>query len=779
MAEKTSIVGNKDITVRKAEARQKVTGEAKYTLDIDLPRMLYMKVLRSPHAHATIKNFDASKAEALPDVVSIVSYKDMIGKMQGSGPTPGIVYDAKMRYVGDAVAAVAAESEDIAEEALGLIEVEYEKHKPLLDHDVAMNETKNRLYPGGNIMGFGAPMTKGPSWQYHRGDVEKGFQEADVIAERIVKTHGQYQAPLEGHCCVANWDQADGKLTMWISTQTIFRQRDSFRLIMGLPNNKVRIIAPYLGGSHGGKGETLKEYFFAAMLSKKTWRPVKYVQTHEEEVATTAIRGGATFHFKVGAKMDGTLTAIDVKCVRDTGGYGTLAIPLSIAVVDYVANVNFKCPNISEQSWGVFTNKLSSGGYRGFGYFEGNLGLGPVIDELIEKLGMDPVEFHLKNVPEAGDLVGYEQSPLTSFGLKECITKCADAIGWKQKLHKPGEYTLPDGRKHGIGLGIVVGCAVLGKWGHSTVEVKVEWDGTVTVLTGVCELGMGQTTGLCQMAAEALGARFEDVTVSFSDTETTPFTVPQASSCSTVNTGMPCKLAAEDARRQMLEIGAKVMGYDRPNPIPILPPIKAIAPGVTVDELDTKDGRIFLKKKPEIGMAFGEVLEEKRTVLGHSTWGTLRSINWFKQPDACICEVAVDTETGGVEILKSVVAVDCGRAISPTRVQAQFESVLSGGSGFVLSEEPIWDPATGTILNPNWTDYKIPTTMDSGPGMLDPIILVEPYDPYGPFGAKGAGEAGICPMASALPTAIHNAIGVRFSKTPITPDKILEALGKV
>lgn len=779
MAEELSIVGNKKITTIHEEARQKVTGEAKFTIDIDLPRMLHMKVLRSPHAHATIKKFDASKAEALPGVAGIVSYKELIGKVQGSGPTPGVVYDTKMRYVGDAVAAVAAETLDIAEEALGLIDVKYMVHEAVLDWDEALKPESPRVYGAGNVMGFAFPMPEGPSWQYHRGDVEKGLAEADTVVERTLKTHAQFQAPLEGHSCVAQWEPGEEKLTMWISTQTIFRQRDSFRILLGLPNNKCRIISPYVGGSQGHKGETLKEYVFATLLSQKTWRPVKYLQLREEEVSTTATRGGCTFKWRIGAKRDGSLTAIDLKVVRDTGAYGQLAIPLVIAVADYVANVNFKCPNISEQSWGAFTNHVSSGGYRGFGYFEGNLGFGPAIDELIEKVGMDPVEFHLKNVPEAGDLVGYEQSPLTSFGLKEAIQKCADTMNWKGKWHRPGALTLANGKKHGIGLGIVVGCAVLGKWGHSTVNVKIEWDGTVTVSTGCIELGMGQITGLAQMAAEALGARFEDVQVTFADTETTPFTVPQASSCSTVNTGMPCKLAAEDAKRKLLEIAAYRMGHDLPNPIPILPPMPAIAPGVTVEELDTKEGRVFLKANPKIGVPFGDLLLEKRTVIGTATWGTLRSNHWFKQPNASICEVEVDTETGKVDILRSVVAVDCGRAISPTRVQSQFESVLSGGQGFVLSEEPIWDPATGKILNPNWSDYKLPTTMDTGPGMLEPIILVEPIDPYGPFGAKGAGEAGICPLAAALPNAIYNAIGVRIANTPMTPPAILKALGKI
>jgi xanthine dehydrogenase molybdenum-binding subunit len=779
MAKKMKVIGNKDITVRKEEARQKVTGEAKFTIDFELPHMLHMKVLRSPHAHATIIRYDDSVARALPGVKGIVSYKEMIGKTQGSGPTPGVRHDVKMRFYGEAVAAVAAETEEIAEAALELINIRYKVHGHILDQNDALKRGAEKIYPGGNVSTAIFPSTRGPTFQFHKGDVKKGFSEADIIVEKTVRTHGQYQAPLEGHSCLADWDPSSEKLTMWISTQTPFRHRESFQIELGLPHNKVRIIAPYVGGSHGGKGETLKEYFFAAMLTMKIGRPVKYLQSRNEETTVTSARGSCTYKWKIGAKKDGSLTAIKVDCVRDVGGYGTLAMNLASAVVDYVASVNFICPNISERTWATFTNRVSTGGYRGFGYFEGNVSLAPVIDELIEKLGMDPVEWHLKNVPDAGYRVGYEQSPLTSTGLKECITKCADTIEWKKKWHKPGTKTLPDGRKHGIGLGIVVGCAMLGEWGTSTVEVRIEWDGTVNVLSGCTELGMGQTTGLCQIAAEVLGARFEDVTITFGDSETTPWTIPQAASNSTVNTGMPCKMAAEDARRQMLQIAADMMGKGYDNPIPVLPPLPPIAPGVTVDDLDIKDSRVFIKSDPKKSMTFGELLTHVRTIIGKGRVSIKRKDLWFKQPDACCVELAVDTETGKIEILNSVVAVDCGRAISPRRVQAQFESVLSGGMGFILSEEPVWDQASGRMLNPTWLDYKLPTTMDTGPDMLEPIILVEPIDPYGPFGAKGSGEAGIVPMASALPAAIYNAIGVRMEKSPLTPENILKILGKV
>jgi xanthine dehydrogenase molybdenum-binding subunit len=704
----------------------------------------------------------------------------MIGKLLGHRATPGTFCDTKVRFYGEAIAAVAAETEEIAETALELIEITYKVHKPILDQNDALKRGAEKIYPGGNVMTVIAPSKRGPSWQFHKGDVRKGFSEADIIVEKTVKTHGQYQAPLESHSCVSYWEPAEEKLTMWISTQTPFRQRESLYLVLGLPNNKVRIISPYIGGSHGGKGETLKEYFFAAMLTMRIGRPVKYLQSRNEETTTTCIRGGATFKWKVGAKKDGSLTALQVDCARDVGGYGTLAVALMVAVTDYAVTVNFKCPNISERVWNVFTNRLSTGGYRGFGYFECNVALGPVIDELIEKLGMDPVEWHLKNVPDAGYLVGYEQAPLTSTGLKECITKCADTIDWKKKWHKPGTKTLPDGRKHGIGMGIVVGSAMLDKNGISTVEVRIEWDGTVTVITGCTELGMGQTTALCQIAAEVLGVRFEDVYIKFSDTENTPYTVPQAASCSTIVTGMPCKMAAEDTRRQILELAAKMLGKGYDNVIPILPPIPPLAPGVTVDELDIENKRVFVKADPKKGITFRELLDPwQRTIIGRASWNVKRKDLWFKQPDACCIEVAVDTETGDVEILRSVVAVDCGRAISPQRVQSQFEVVLSGGKGFVLSEEPVWDQASGRILNPTWLDYKLPTTMDTGPAMLDPIIIVEPIDPYGPFGAKGSGEAGICPMASALPAAIYNAIGVRMEKSPLTPENILKILGKV
>ncbi len=374
---------------------------------------------------------------------------------------------------------------------------------------------------------------------------------------------------------------------------------------------------------------------------------------------------------------DGSLTAIEVDGVRDTGAYGQLAIPLTIAIVDYVANAYFpRCPNLSERATGAFTNHVTGAAFRGFGYFEGGLAFEAVIEELCEKIGMDPVEFHLKNGLEAGDLIGFEQAFLTSSGLKEAIQKCADAMNWKEKWHKPGARTLSNGKKHGIGFGIVVGCAQLGEWGTSMVNVKLEWpDGKVYVITGCIDFGMGQITGLTQIAAEALGARLEDVKIHYGRTETTPFAIPSAASCSTINTGWPCYLAALDAKRKLLEVAAYRMGNDMPHPIAptFFPPTPAIAPGVTVEELDTKDSRVFVKANPKLSVSFADLMVEDRTIVGTGIRSLKRAALWFKQPDACICEVEVDTETGKVDLLKAVVAVDCGKAISPRRVQSQFE----------------------------------------------------------------------------------------------------------
>jgi len=761
MAAGLPIVGK---SVTRIDAHPKVTGDAKFTGDMQLSKMLHMKVLRSPYPSARLKNIDTSKAESLAGVAAIVTHLDFHGKTMGFGVTPGVVYDDRMRYVGEAVAAVAAENVDIAEKAAAVIEVDYEVLPAVFDIEAAMKPGAIKVHPGGNIATRTGPKTVGPSFHWQKGDVEQGFKDADKIVEKKIKTHSQYHAPQEGMSCIMNWEAAAGKLTAWVSSQSPFEVRQTLADLLNLSLTNTRIISPFIGGSYGNKGSfsaIFKEWQMAALLSKKTARPVKYEQSREECLTTTVRRGAAVFNWKVGAKQDGTLTAIQVSAAREAGAYGSSAIMLARAVVDYLVTANFRCPNISEDSNSVFTNTGSTGAYRGYGYFEGNASFAPVIDELTESLGMDPVDFHLKNIFKAGEPVGATQQPLSSSALDLAIQACAEKIAWKEKWHKPGTKTMPNGKMHGIGLGICVGMAFKPNNIASSV-VKIEADGKARVFTGATELGQGQSTGQIQIAAETLGIPFEDVSITFADTENTPWTPSQTASCSTVCCGWPTLLAAKDAKEQLLQAAATNMKK-------------------TVDELDTKDGRVFVKAAPETSITFAEAMKGRiTTIIGQGTWSNNDTTDpTFRQPDACMCEVEVDTETGLVDITNLVVAVDCGRVISPKRVECQFQSILSGGRGYVLAEEPVWDPKTGRILNPGWLDYKLSTTLDTGPGIMQPVIIVESFDPFGPLGAKGAGEAGIVPSAGALLNAIYNAIAVRPDRTPVTPDVVLRALGKI
>ena len=760
MAAEFSVVGK---SVTRIDARPKVTGEAKFTVDMQLPKMLHMKLLRSPHPSARIKNIDTSKAESLKGVAAIVTHLEFKGRRQGCEGTPGVVYDDRMRYVGEAVVAVAAENTGIAEAAANLVKVDYEILPAVFDIEEAMKPGATKVHPGGNIATVTGPKVVGPSFHWEKGDVEQGFKDADKIVEGKMRTHSQYHAPHEGLSCVMSWEAAAGKLTAWVSSQDPFDVRQSLADLLNLPLTNTRVICPCVGGAHGIKGASaiFKEWQMAALLSKKAGRPVKYEQTREECVTTTVRRGAAVFNWKVGAKQDGTLTAIQVSAAREAGAYGSSTMYLARAVVDYLVTGNFRCPNISEESNCVFINAGNTGAYRGFGYFEGNASFAPVIDELTENLGIDTVDFYLKNIFKAGDLVGSTQQLLTSSALDQCIQACAEKISWKEKWHKPGTKTMPNGKKHGIGLGICVGMAFRPVNKISSI-VKIESDGKARVFVGATELGQGQSTGQAQMAAEALGMPFEDVSITFADTENTPWSQPQTASSSTVCCGWPTVLAAQDAKEQLLQAAATTMNK-------------------TVDELDTRDGLVFVKADPETSITFANAMKGRvNTIIGHGTWSNNGTTDpAFRQPNACMCEVEVDTETGLVDITNLVVAVDCGRVISPQRVECQFQSILSGGRGYVLAEEPIWDRETGRILNPSWLDYKLSTTLDTGPGIMQPVIIADSFDPYGPFGAKGAGEAGIAPSAGALLNAIYNAIAVRPDRTPVTPDVILRALGKV
>ena len=752
MAVDLKVVGK---SVPRVDVVAKVTGDARFTVDVKLPGMLYAKFLRSPHPFAVVKSISTKKAEALSGVKAVITHHEMKGTVVRGSPI-----DDKVRYLGEPVVGIAAESEERATEALALIDVEYEKLPCVRNAEEALRPDAPRIWPEGNLCEWpGKPA--GPdkkTVQWTKGDLNHGFAEADVTIASEFSTHTQFHVALEPHACVASWDPAEGQLTFWVSTQHIYWDQQSLAKFLKLPLEKVKVICSYCGGAFGGKLSTLKEYHMTAALSVRSRRPVKFVPTREEESVTTALRTPATFYYKIGGKKDGTLTAIDLYCVRDGGPLTANQPKFTLGCTDYVVSY-FTCDHVHYEGKSAYTNQSPTAAFRGFGYFEAGTGLEQAIDMLVEKIGMDPVEFYIKNVPRRGALLGADQGICTTGGIREVIQACADRIGWKEKRHKPGERTLPDGRKHGIAIGFAMGRATMPpiQFAGNTV-VKINTDGKVHVFAGVSDMGQGQATGLVQIAAETLGVRFEDVTITWGDT-VAPNTAYQGASATTMMSGNATLLACEDARQKLLINAAAMLN-------------------VPIETLRIENGEIYVAEEPNRRITVAAAVDRPgwKVIIGEGNWSMPLAKNQPRAPVICFTEVAVDTGTGKIEVIKLLQGTDCGKIIGRERLEGQLQGVLSGGLGFMLLEDWAIDEERMRILNGNMLDYKIFTSLDSSNDAMEPCVIIEDNDPIGPFGARGIGEACLAGAGPAILNAVYNAIGVRFHRTPITVDKVLAAL---
>ena len=756
MSSEFKVLGKK---TNRIDALAKVTGKAVFTVDVRLSGMLHAKFIRTPHAHARILNIDVSQAMKVAGVRAIFTHKDLMGF-----PLEENILDEKVRYVGEAVAGVAADNEEIASKAVRLIKVQYQALPAVLSAEAALKKGAPHIWPGGNICTeikyHAVNVEKGPSLYWKKGDLQKGFSESDYVVENTVHTHVQFHACFEPHACVARWEPFSGELTLWTSTQSIFKCREHLANCLKMPMDNIHVISHYVGGGFGGKlGDNLKEHLMVVLMAKKTGRPVRYEPTREEESTTTALRHKGTFKYKVAGKKDGSITAISLNCIRSGGPHTSLQMRFLDGSTDYVAPTYFECPNIEYEGWSVFDNLPLCAAYRGFGYFESGTALDQTIDMLAEKMGMDRVEFWMKNVPKAGYRIGREQGPLTTIGIDEIVRKCAEIFRWKDKWHEPGKKVLPDGRKHGIGIGHAVGRATLpGFVEPGGALAKIGTDGTLHLLAGVTDIGQGQATGLAQIAAEAIGLTIDKVKVTWGDT-IAPFTNFQAASATTMMTGNAVKLAVDSVKKQLFELAA---------------PLLKVSP----QDLASGDGYIFVSLNPQIRIPLSKVvsLPGVKTVVGHGRWHVLDKDAFPRAPMVSIVEVAVDTETGMVQVIRMVQGTDCGKVIGRSRVEGQMQGVLSGGLGFVLLEDQVMDEKRdGLIINGNFIDYKLMTSMDTA-GIMEPNIIMENADPIGPFGARGMGEAVLSAAGPAILNAIYNAIGIRFNKTPVTPMEVLMAL---
>jgi len=732
MEQKFNVVGKR---LPKVDAWERVSGKARYASDVYLPGMLYGKILRSPYPHARIINIDISKAKALPGVKAIITPKD----------TPTFRWHKDMpiltdvaRFQGDDIAAVVAVDEERAAEAIELIKVEYEVLPFVLDPEEAMKPEAPKIHPEGNIIGGKPQVLK-------RGDIEKGFQEAEVILENTYRTSLLQHVTSEPRVCVAHWE--GGRLTIWDSTQYTFGVQSGVAKALKLPMSKVRVICEFMGGGFGDKTTSERYNVLAAFLSMKTGRPVRIEFDRAENFLAAHHRYPTVWYLKYGAKKDGTLVAIYAKVIADMGGYAHFAG--AGGNLETIKSV-YRCPNLMAEGFSVYTNKPEGGFMRCVGHPQAQYPQEVHMDMLAERLGMDPVEFRLKNFARLEDGDQDRKFPFTSNGLEDCIKRGAELFRWQEKWRRPGSS--PGPLKRGVGMAIHA-CRHGAMTEPSSGMVRVNADGTVNVLTGTSDIGGGQKRTMAIIAAEELGVPVDAVYVTAADTEVTTDTGGTTGSRQTMTGGTGVRLAAADAKRQILKIAAQELKTEP-------------------DKLEIKNSIVY-PIGADKGIPLVDVLKKApATIVGRGI-GRVPKNKVIHSFAAHFVEVEVDVTTGQVRILRLVAAHDVGRAINLQSLENQIEGGAIQGMGFGLLEEQLFDGKTGLCLNPNVLDYKLMTIKDVPE--IKPLI-VESNDPYGPFGAKGVGEPPYSVPAPAIANAIYNATGVRFNKIPISVRAILEGL---
>ena len=726
-----SVVGKR---IPRIDAHERVTGQAQYTGDIQLPGMLYARVLRSPHPHAKIVGIDTSKAEKLPGVKAIVHHENAKVPWSSGGLThQRFIFNNPVRYVGDAVAAVAATDRHIAEDALKLIDVKYEKIPHVLDANEALKPDAPKITPNGNLsVGKGsasAPIEE--SW----GDVDKGFSEADRVFEDTYITKHVNNAQMERRVSVAKWDA--GKLTVFASTQGVSNARTDIAKDFALPLSKVRIVCKYMGGGFGNKNQAQDYDYMAAVLAKVAGQPVKLEFTREDDYIGMHGRWSSEQRYKIGVKKDGTITAVTLNAVTNMGAYRKQSGNLS--GTDF-----YNIPNFKKVILPVHTNTVVAANYRAPSYPQSVFGFASFLDQIAHEMDINPVDMFMRN-----RIQKYKsKTPFTSNFLEQCISEGSKRIGWQEKWHKAG--ATGGEKKHGIGM-------ALGGYpfrpGLGAATIRLNPDGTAHVLVGVSDIGTGAKSTMAIIAAEALGISLTQIQLTNGDTDVTPYSVGESGSRTTSFTGLAVIAAAEDVRRQIFNRAAGQMK-------------------VKAEELDLRDGEVFVKADPSQKLPLERVVRSAGEMIGRATTNPAFKDVEGKSFSAHFAEVEVDGITGHVKISRYVAAHDSGTIINRLPAESQIKGGVTQGIGMAFSEELIIDKVTGIPINPNYRDAKVPTHLEV-PEVE--VIFIEHIDPFGPFGGKVVGEPPITAAVATIANAIFNATGKRVKELPITPDKILQA----
>ncbi len=762
-------------SVDKLDAIALATGGEKFTADEIPPRTLYARILTSPWAHARIRKIDTTAAMKIKGVRSIITWQDVprvAHTTAGQGfpePSPydSFTLDDKVRYVGDRVAAVAADTPEIARAAAEAIEVEYEQLPPIFDPRDSMKEGAPVIHdepearmiipvPYDKSRNLAAQVTA------NVGDIEQGLAQADVVVEREFEVHQAQHCPMEPHVALAYVD-GRGRLVIRTSTQVPYHVRRIVAERLQWPIGKVRVIKPRIGGGFGSKQEVLLEDI-PAVLAIRTGRPVLLEYTRGEEFASSRTRHPQIIKIRAGARKDGTLTGYDLDILMNTGAYGSHALTVVCNSGSKTLPL-YRWQNIRFRGTSVYTNLPVGGAYRGYGATQAYFPLEVVLDELAEKIGMDAIELRQRNHIRSGEgspifqalgegTEGVAQT-IGSCGLAECIEIGAREIGWKEKRGKAALQTGPIRR--GVGMCCLMQGSSIPHVDLGAAYLKMNEDGSFNLLVGATDLGTGSDTVLAQVAAEVLGVPASMMTVYSSDTDLTPFDVGAYASSTTYLSGEAVAKAAREVRAMIIEVASEILGC----PVEDIELVNAYALARNGNKVQFSEiGRHSLYVK------------NQRQIQGAASHVTRKSPPPFS---AQFAEVEVDTETGQVRVLKYVAAVDCGTAINPKLAEGQIQGAVLNGISYALTEEFVFDPR-GRLLNNDLNYYKIFTAAD-----LPDIraILVPTWEPSGPFGAKSVSEIGINGPLPAISNAIYDAVGVRITRAPFTAERVLRALGRL
>lgn len=758
-----TIVGQR---VPRVDAREKVSGRAVYTGDMTLPHMLVGKVLRSPYAHARVVRIDTAKARSLPGVKAVITFEDVpkiLWNSAGFPPSPGAILmedqyilTDKARYVGDGIAAVAAVDEKTAEQALGMIEVEYEVLPALMNVEAAMADEAPRIHDVPNNIMAHMPIVI--------GDVDQGFAEADMVFEDTYYVPKVYQVSMEPCGVAMAAPDMDGRITIWTSTQMPHLVRGITAHALGLSTSQVRIIKPPVGGAFGSRLGVVNEPI-AALLALKSGKPVMLKYSREESFLATESRHPLTMILKTGVKKDGTFTARQMTAYLDGGAYATHTPSFAGPVAGWFLAM-YKSPNIKIDNYSVYTNSTQCGAFRGYGNPQVVFAVESQVDDIAAALGLDPLTIRLKNHPCAGEVWMWSNWVIESCGLDEDIKRGAEAIGWGEKRKKrfaeAGEnaVTGTGTKKRGVGMAYMMHVSGARPMLHETsaAVVKINEDGKANLIYSNSDCGQGSGTALTQVAAEELGLNYEDVFITkTADTDVAGFDIGSHASRQAYSGGNAVKKAAAAAKEKLLAMAAEILE-------------------VPASDLEVAQGMVRVRTAPEQVISVAEVSHKAHFgTHGHQIIGAVSEEPPGNPPvyAAQFAEVEVDTETGVIEVLKVVAAHDVGTAINPAVVEGQIEGAIQQGIGYALTEEYRYQPETGQPLNPNFTDYKILTALDM-PEVE--TILVEASAETGPFGAKSVGESGLVATAAAIANAVCDAVGIRIKELPLSPEKVLAAL---